>query len=85
MIQDPACSVKGLKCVKNVEVDTSSCLKYCSGLIVTSFSKSELSRKLDNTSPMIRSYEEYKKITLSPDGNPGKAENFISIKKYKAH
>ena len=78
LIQDPTCSVKDFECVNSVEVDTSSCLKHCSGLIVTSFSKSELSRKLDNTSPMIRSYEKYKKITLSPVGSPGKSVNFIS-------
>ena len=53
-------------CVNNVKVDTSSCLKPCSGLIVTSFVKSELKKNLETLFPIFGQYKLYKKVTTYP-------------------
>ena len=52
-----------------LEVDsTTSCLKPCSGLIVTSFSKSEWNNELDYLLPIFGDYNKYKKVTQYPSG-----------------
>ena len=69
-MQDPICSSKELECVNNVKVGNFSCLYPCSGLIVTSFSRSKLKSNLDELIPMIQEYNQYKIITQNPKG-PG--------------
>ena len=67
VFQETLCtSPQELECVKNVEVDTSSCLKPCSGLIVTSFYKSELKKDLETLFPIFGEYNNYKKVTTYP-------------------
>ena len=61
-----------MKCVNNIEVDTSSCLKPCSGLIVTSVIKSDKNRNLEKLLPYVDEYINYKKITKYPVGFDGK-------------
>ena len=77
LIQEPLCSdVKELECVNlaKVNVDTSSCLKPCSGLIITSFAKSDKNLDLDSRLPFMDEYNNYKKITRYPSGYNGKSK-----------
>ena len=55
-----------------VQVDTSSCLKPCSGLIVTSFAKSEQHKDLDTLFPIFGEYNLFKKVTEYPSGANGR-------------
>ena len=64
-------SPQELDCVNNVKVDTSSCLKPCSGLIVTSFAKSKLENDLETLFPILGHYNDYKKVTTYPSGANG--------------
>ena len=41
-------------------------MKPCSGLIVTSFSKSQPDKKLEDVFPIYEAYNSYKKVTLYP-------------------
>ena len=59
----------------NVKIDTSSCLKPCSGLIITSFAKSAKHIDLHTWSPFMDEYNNYKKITRYPSGYNGKISN----------
>ena len=79
------CSSRNLNCVQNVKFDTSHCIKSCSGLIVTSFSKYGDS-KTDSISlkPLIKAYDQYKKVTKYPTGYTGKVVMFILIM-YNTH
>ena len=61
-----------MKCLKNIIVDTSHCLKPCSGLIVRSFSKSKLNGNMEDLPIFIRDYDNYKKRTLYPLRYSGK-------------
>ena len=72
--QEPICSSAGLKCVEKIKLDTSNCLKPCSGFIVTSFYKSERQKNLDDLFPIYGAYNIFKKITQIPSGYNG---NFI--------
>ena len=73
------CSSRNLNCVQNIKFDTSHCIKSCSGLIVTSFSKYGDS-KTDSISlkPLVKAYDEYKKITEYPTGYTGKISNIYN-------
>ena len=67
-----SCSSEELECVKKVEVnDLSNCLKPCSGLVVTSFTRSDPPSNLDILFPISRQYNKYKKITEHPVGYDG--------------
>ena len=55
-----------MECVKNIKVDTAGCLKPCTGFIVNSLYKSELSKDLENLFPVFEAYNNYKKITPYP-------------------
>ena len=59
-------SSKELDCVKNIKVDTTSCLKPCSGLIVTSFYKSRPENNLETLIEIFGEYNLYKKVTTYP-------------------
>ena len=62
-----------MKCLNTLQVDTSDCLEPCSGLIVTSFSKSRsLSESMEDPLTSIKEdYEKYKYVTQFPTGKPG--------------
>ena len=68
---DPLCSPTELKCVAKVDVDSSGCLKPCSGMFVTSFSKSEQEKNLESLFPNFGAYDLYKKKTKYPPGYYG--------------
>ena len=56
----PVCvSFEQLNCVIKTKVDTSGCLKPCSGLIITTFSKSERDKKWDNVMSIFKDYDKY--------------------------
>ena len=61
-----------MECVNNVVVNNSGCLKPCSGLIVTSFSKSNLNKDLEEMQALSKAYNNYKKITEYPPGYTGR-------------
>ena len=50
---------------------TSTCLKPCSGLIVTGFTKSKMNEGLENILPMKEAYNDYKKVTQAPSAFKG--------------
>ena len=61
-----------MECVNKIKVDSSECLKPCSGLIITTLSKSEKEVVLDKSFPIFEDYDNYKKITEFPTGLQGK-------------
>ena len=71
MSQGSFCSSKELECVKKVEVNDFNCLKPCSGLVVTSFTRSDPPSNLDILFPISGQYNKYKKITEHPVGYDG--------------
>ena len=67
-----------MKCLNTLQVDTSDCLKPCSGLIVTSFSKSIQSFSGSTEDPLSvikQDYDQYKESTQFPTGKPGLSHN----------
>ena len=58
--------------MNQLQVDTSSCLKPCSGLIVTSFAKLEQNKDLDTLFPIFGEYNLFKKVTEYPSGANGR-------------
>ena len=64
--------MKQMNCIENIKVDTSDCLKPCSGLIVTSFTKTQENRNMDNWLTVLDDYQVYKKVTVVPFGETGK-------------
>ena len=71
IIQEPLCSLSGIHCANNVTVDSSNCLKPCTGLIVTSYSKSNEEMDLEKLFPFLKAYDKYKKLTPFPSGYYG--------------
>ena len=72
ILQEPVCtSPEELECVNKVNAGISNCLKPCSGLLVTSFSKVEVGGK-KKLLPILENYNTYKKITGYPSGENGK-------------
>ena len=61
--QESLCSLKEMECVESVVIDKFSCLKPCSGLILTSFSKNKFNKDLEDTQTISKDYNDYKKIT----------------------
>ena len=67
-----------VKCVDKIPFETSSCIKPCSGLIVTSFSKSVEYKDLELLYPKILTqYNKYKIISIYPPGLIGRRQYFI--------
>ena len=61
-----------LNCTKKIEVEFSKCLPPCSGLVVSSFSKSESNKNLEDlVYNEIVSYEKYTKWSQFPGGLEG--------------
>ena len=76
IFQETLCSSpQELDCVKNMKVDTSSCLKPCSGLVVTSFAKSELKKDLGTLFPILGEYNLFKRVTTYPSKADGMSAN----------
>ena len=74
IMQDPLCSPEDEACVQSVNVSTNntSCLKPCSGLVLTSFSHSKFDEKLDNLLyEEVIAYNNYKKWFQYPDNLKG--------------
>ena len=72
--KEPLCSSKQLECVHNVRVDTSrECLPPCSGLSVTSFSKSNQMKNIEDliSSKDIAAYNNYTNRVTLPGGLKG--------------
>ena len=55
-----------------MQVAPSNCVKPCSGVIVTSFSKSQPDKTLEDVFPIYEAYNSYKKVTLYPLWSSGK-------------
>ena len=69
IFKEPLCSAQKLECANAISVDTSSCMKPCSGLIVTSFFKSENYKDVKLLYPKIwRQYNNFKTISTFPSG-----------------
>ena len=66
-----------LKCMSEITVNTSSCLKPCSGLIVTSFFKSAQNTNLADMSQIFKDYNTFKKPTAFPSGLKGILIHYI--------
>ena len=61
-----------MKCVKKIRVDTSGCLEPCSGLLITSFAKSDQGENMEDLIPIFKDYDRYKNISQYPSGINGK-------------
>ena len=79
ILQEPLCSSKDLECVNRINVDTSSCVKPCTGLMVTSFSKSGQTKDLEDIFPISKHYDKYKIITQNPSGQSGKRDKMYHV------
>ena len=77
--QESLCSSKEMECVESVVIDHFSCLKPCSGLIVTSFSKNNFKKKLEDIQTISKAYNDYKKITEYPSGYAGKDISYYDV------
>ena len=55
-----------MNCIDNIKVDISGCRKPCSGLIVTSFTKTQENRNMDRWLTVLDDYKVYKKETPIP-------------------
>ena len=74
--KDPVCYPLKQECVTKIPIDTSGCMKPCSGLIVTSFAKLEKPKNLELLYPqMWRQYNNFKIISTYPPGLIG-IQNF---------
>ena len=70
--QDPLCSSVQLDCVKKIGFEFANCLPPCSGLVVSSFSKTETNKKLgDLIYNEIISYDKFTRWTEFPEGLKG--------------
>ena len=69
--ETPCFTPQELDCVKNMKVDTNRCLKSCSGLVVTSFAKSELKKDLETLFPILEDYNLFKRVTPYPSNANG--------------
>ena len=74
ILKDPLCSSsKRIECLKEVKVVThDECVPPCSGLIVTSFAKSDQEKNVDEWFPnLMLQYNQFNKITPYPYGFEG--------------
>ena len=71
ILQEPVCSFEN-DCSRTTKIDPSRCLPPCSGLIITSFVKSEKQKDLDSLiSQEIFAYDKYKKGFTYPSSLKG--------------
>ena len=60
------------KCVKKVKIGTDQCLPACSGLMVTSLTKSESNAQIDRINPTdMSTYNQYRQTFKFPSGIKG--------------
>ena len=66
-------SFEELECMNKTRVDTSGCLKPCSGLIITTLAKSEQKSNWMDFFPIttVNDYNKYKRKTGYPSGEEG--------------
>ena len=64
-------SLQELECVRKTSVETSSCMKPCSGLIVTSYFKFDVTNGMENLMPIIEDYNNFKTNTEFPSWDSG--------------
>ena len=57
--------------MNKTRVDTSSCLKPCSGLIITTLAKSDKKSNWMDFFPIVDDYSKYKRETGYPTGMEG--------------
>ena len=57
--------------MEKVEVDTTGCLEPCSGLLITSFAKSDQEENIEDLIPIFKDYDRYKNISQYPSGING--------------
>ena len=71
-IKVPLCSSNEHECVKKVQNDSYNCLEPCSGLILTSFIKTDPKENLESLfSNEIAAYNDYSKWLQFPSGIKG--------------
>ena len=56
-----------MDCVNRIKVDSTSCQKSCSGLVITTLLESDKKKSLADF-PIFEDYDNYKKITTFPSG-----------------
>ena len=66
-------SLEQLECLNKTRVDTSHCIKSCSGLIITTLAKSEQKINWMDFFPktIVNDYSKYKRDTGYPSGKEG--------------
>ena len=80
-IQVNACTAKGLECVHNIKIDSNICLPPCTGLILTSFSKTESKRDFEGLiSEEVAAYNQYMKWSEFPSGLKGFKNEMIKTR-----
>ena len=57
--------------MNNLAVNYSNCVKPCSGLVVTGYSKTGKIKNLEDLFPVFEDYNNFKKITQYPKGYDG--------------
>ena len=76
-LQEPICSADMFECMKSIKVNASGCLHPCSGLILSSFTKSVESKNLESLiSREIIAYRNYTKWFRFPSGIKGENISF---------
>ena len=72
LLQEPICSADMFECMKSIKVNASGCLHPCSGLILSSFTKSVESKNLESLiSREVIAYRNYTKWFRFPSGIKG--------------
>ena len=69
--------------MEKVEVDTTGCLEPCSGLLITSFAKSDQEENIEDLIPIFKDYDRYKNISQYPSGINGENKKSVSLKTKK--
>ena len=63
-----------------IKSDDSICLKPCSGLIVTSYTRVETNNDIQDISAIFKTYNKYKRITQFPSRYKGEKTHYIYIR-----
>ena len=77
MLQDPICTSEKFQCIKSLKNNRSECLHPCSGLLISSFTKSGEGKDLESLiSRDVAAYRNFTKWSRFPSGIKG--ENNLS-------
>ena len=61
-LQEPTCTSSNFQCVQDTKGDTSKCLPPCSGLILSSYTKTDKHKDLNSLIPsVLKDYSKYQK------------------------